>query len=62
MNDDKEQLFSDWWEEYRENSDISKNEAKEIWDTAFRLGGQKPWYSINKEQFKALYANFMKGQ
>lgn len=61
MNDDKEEMFLNWWEEYRENTDISKNEAKEIWDTAFRLGGYKPWYNITKEQFKYLCASYGKG-
>ena len=49
-----EDCFNDWWLEYRENSDIAKQEAWAIWESAFSAGGFQPWYSLTKEQIKIL--------
>lgn len=53
-----EDVFFDWWQEYRENSDISKKEAWTIFETAYRAGGKTPWYAITAGQWKALNASF----
>jgi len=53
-----EECFNDWWISYRENSDIARKEAWEIWKSAYMLGGSNPWYSITKEQWQVLNKSF----
>ena len=53
-----EKNFISWWLDYRETSDISKKEAWDIWETAYKTGGLQPWYMITAGQWKILNANF----
>ena len=45
--------FEEYWEQFN-NIDVLKALAKEIWDDAFKAGGKKPWFSLTKEQMKAI--------
>jgi hypothetical protein len=49
--------FELWWND--EDNEfvrdrVFKKDAKEIWDSAFKAGGARPWWSITQEQWAVL--------
>lgn len=49
--------FELWWDS-QENifvrQRVSKQDAKEIWNIAFKAGGERPWWSITPAQWAVL--------
>jgi len=60
MNE-RDKAFEEWF-----NSDdkdhmrygTPEEEAKRIWDAAFKAGGAQPWWSINQTQWAVLDKKF----
>ena len=52
-----EEAFRDYWES--EENDlrglICIDAAKDLFRVAFRMGGLKPWYSLNSAQMQIIY-------
>ena len=49
--------FELWWND--EDNEfvrdrVFKQDAKEIWASAFKAGGKRPWWSITQEQWAVL--------
>jgi len=53
MKENEDNGFEEYWEQFN-NVDVLKALAKEIWDDAFKAGGKKPWFSLTREQMKAI--------
>jgi hypothetical protein len=52
-NKERDEAFEAYWSEFN-NIDVLKNLAREIWNDAFIAGGKKPWFSLTREQMKAI--------
>lgn len=52
----RDNLFNEWYDDFIISSAeyISREDAHKIWNVAYRLGGEQPWWTINKEQLKVL--------
>lgn len=48
--------FQQWWgsDENDLLGLVTEEVAQEIWNSAYRIGGKQPWWSINREQLKVL--------
>ena len=53
MIENEDNGFEAYWENFN-NIDVLKALAKEIWDDAFKAGGEKPWVSLSREQIKMI--------
>ena len=53
MTENEDNGFEAYWENFN-NIDVLKALAKEIWDDAFKAGGEKPWVSLSREQIKMI--------
>ena len=52
----RDEQFNAWYDDFiLESAEyISRTDAQNIWNVAYRLGGEQPWWTINKEQLKTL--------
>ena len=58
MNLDED--FELWWgaEDNIFRNEEFKEQVKMIYDAGHKAGGQRPWYKINREQFKVLMQTY----
>lgn len=53
--------FKLWWNDDDNEfvrDRVYKEDAKEIWNSAFKAGGARPWWSINQAQWAVLNKQF----
>ena len=60
MNE-RDSEFELWWKD--EDNEfvrdrVERRDAKAIWDAAFKIGGHRPWWSINQTQWAVLNEKF----
>jgi hypothetical protein len=58
---ERDSEFELWW--YDEDNEfvrdrVDKRDAKAIWNAAFKIGGNRPWWSINQTQWAVLNEKF----
>jgi hypothetical protein len=56
MNERDSEFELFWWndEDNEVRDRVFKKDAKAIWDSAFKAGGARPWWSITREQWAVL--------
>lgn len=62
MSKERDDAFESWWEIEDDKlpwfiklrDDVRKQDAKRIWDAAFKAGGASPWWSITQTQWAVL--------
>lgn len=58
---ERDNEFELWWKDEDNKfmrDRIYRQDAEEIWDAAFKLGGARPWWSITQEQWAVLNDKF----